>query len=352
DPDVVTVPLPVEYGPLPEEEERVPMRPEDPTASPLLASTLTPDDAGPAPSAPKPTGATEAQQPQPFTMTTATSKVPPPIFTQQPNPDGGHVNLAFTQGHPGDKEGRNGKPTNLWNPTYGSWFLQLQQQKKQQHQQQPQQQQQQLQQKQERAGSGGGGVGGGRVPGEGQEHKGRTVGESVGALSLQHQQQFQPPYPFHPQQQQQMQLLHHQQQQQQGFCRPLLPPPPPPQATSLGTTDPTPSPLLLDSAALPPVPLFRLRRFPCGNIGYGYQDQGLPLEAAHHHQNPASVYPPPPPPPPPPPVAPQRGVAGTQLSLSHSTMAKSEDSLPLLVTMGTVQDPSLPRMEGHNATVL
>uniref|UniRef100_A0A4W5MLT2 Tyrosine-protein kinase receptor n=1 Tax=Hucho hucho TaxID=62062 RepID=A0A4W5MLT2_9TELE len=193
DPDVVTVPLPVEYGPLPEEEERVPMRPEDPTASPLLVSTLTPDGAGPAPppSAPQPTEENR----------------------RQPNPDGGHVNLAFTQGHPGDKEGRNGKPTNLWNPTYGSWFLQLQQQKMQQ-QQQPQQQQQQLQQKQER-----------------------------------------------------------------GLCRPLLPPPPPPQATSLSTTDPTHSPLLLDSAALPPVPLFRLRRFPCGNIGYGYQEQGLPLEA-------------------------------------------------------------------------
>nr|XP_046204242.1 ALK tyrosine kinase receptor-like [Oncorhynchus gorbuscha] len=379
DPDVVTVPLPVEYGPLPEEEERVPMHPEDPTAPPLLVSTLMPDGVGPAPppSAPKPTEENRrveqpllltnqlpetckpqamAQQPQPhpqtFIMTTATSKAPPPISTQQPNPDGGHVNLAFTQGHPGDKEGRNGKPTNLWNPTYGSWFLQLQQQKKQQHQQQPQQQQQ-LQQKQERVGSGGGGVGGGRVPGEGQEHKGRTVAEAVGALSLQqHKQQFQPPYPFHPQQQQQMQLLHHQQQQQQGFCRPLLPPPPPPQATSLGTTDPTPSPLLLDSAALPPVPLFRLRRFPCGNIGYGYQEQGLPLEAAHHHQNPVSVNPPPPPPPPPPPVALQRGVAGTQLSLSHSTTAKAEDSLPLLVTMGTVQEPRLPRMEGHNATVL
>uniref|UniRef100_A0A8C7S057 Tyrosine-protein kinase receptor n=1 Tax=Oncorhynchus mykiss TaxID=8022 RepID=A0A8C7S057_ONCMY len=248
DPDVVTVPLPVEYGPLPEEEERVPMRPEDPMASPLLVSTLTPDGVGPAPSAPKPTEENR----------------------RQPNPDGGHVNLAFTQGHPGDKEGRNGKPTNLWNPTYGSWFLQLQQQKK----------------------HGGGG----------------------------------------------------------GFCRPLLPPPPPPQATSLGTTDPTP--LLLDSATLPPVPLFRLRRFPCGNIGYGYQEQGLPLEAAHHHQNPVSVNPPPPPPPPPPPVALQRGVAGTQLSLSHSTTAKAEDSLPLLVTMGTVQDPRLPRMEGHNATVL
>lgn len=194
------------------------------------------------------------------------------------------------------------------------------------------------------------------MPGEGQEYQGRTVAEAAGALGLQQQQhkqqQFQPPYPFHPQQQQQqqMQLLHHQQQQQQqGLCKPLLSPLPPPQATFSDITAPTP--LLLDSATLPPVPLFRLRHFPCGNIGYGYQEKGLPLEATHHHTNPVNPHPPPSPPPPPP-VAPQRGVAGTQLSLSCSTTGKAEDSHPLLVTMGTVQDPRLPRMEGHNATVL
>uniref|UniRef100_A0A3B5BK25 Tyrosine-protein kinase receptor n=1 Tax=Stegastes partitus TaxID=144197 RepID=A0A3B5BK25_9TELE len=137
DPDVVTMPLPVEYGPVPEEEERAP-------------------------------------SPQP-----------------SPSPEGGHINLAFAQGHPPEKEGHNGKSTSLWNPTYGSWFLQQQQRKQQQQQQQ----------------------------------------------------------------------------------QPLLPPPPPPAAQS---------PLLLDSAALPPVPLYRLRRFPCGNIGYGYQEQGLPMEATHN----------------------------------------------------------------------
>ncbi|XP_020325933.2 ALK tyrosine kinase receptor [Oncorhynchus kisutch] len=382
DPDVVTVTLPVEYGPLPEAEERVPMRPEDLTASPLLVSTQMPDGEGPAPP-PSATDSNEekrrvkqplllssqfpetikpqmmAQQPQfyphpqTFTTTTITAtsfistfKAPPTISTQQPNPEGGHINLAFTQGYPKDKDGHNGKPTNLWNPTYGSWFLQQQQRK---------QQQQQQQQRLGDMGSGGGGVGGGRVPGEGQEYQGRTVAEAAGALGLQQQQhkqqQFQPPYPFHSQQQQhqqqQMQLLQHQQQQQQqGLCKPLLPPPPPPQVTFSDITAPTP--LLLDSATLPPVPLFRLRHFPCGNIGYGYQEQGLPLETTHHHTNPH----PPPSPPPLPPVALQRGVEGTQLSLSCSTTAKPEDSRPLLVTMGTVQDPRLPRMEGHNATVL
>uniref|UniRef100_A0A8C2XJY3 Tyrosine-protein kinase receptor n=1 Tax=Cyclopterus lumpus TaxID=8103 RepID=A0A8C2XJY3_CYCLU len=161
DPDVVTMPLPIEYGPIPEEEERAPMRPDDPSA--------------------------------------------PTTQLYLHHPEGGHINLAFTQGHAPEKEGHNGKSTSLWNPTYGSWFLQ---QRKQQQQQMQHQQQQQRQ----------GGVGG------------------------------------------------------QGLCRPLLPPPPPPAVQS---------PLLLDSAALPPVPLYRLRRFPCGNIGYGYQEQGLPLEAAH-----------------------------------------------------------------------
>uniref|UniRef100_A0A673IHV3 Tyrosine-protein kinase receptor n=1 Tax=Sinocyclocheilus rhinocerous TaxID=307959 RepID=A0A673IHV3_9TELE len=153
DPDVVNVPLPVEYGPIPEEEESVPMRPEDPSAPSLL---VTPQAA------------------KPFSATTQ---------------DGGHVNLGFMQAHLSEKESRNGKPTNLWNPTYGSWFLQ-QQQKRQQAQAQ---------------------------------------------------------------------------RQASGLCRPLLP-------------RPAPTPLLLDSATLAPVPLYRLRRFPCGNIGYGYQEQGLPME--------------------------------------------------------------------------
>ncbi|XP_034432007.1 LOW QUALITY PROTEIN: ALK tyrosine kinase receptor [Hippoglossus hippoglossus] len=380
DPDVVTMPLPVEYGPIPEEEERVPMRPDDPSAPTVLVNAQVPDGEAlhpPPPSYPTEesrrggehavvtSAAPEAKaqtsaQPQPYihqhqqphtqacmTMTTtnavtstaaATLTAKGPHVTTQPSPaEGGHINLAFTQGHPVEKDGHNGKSTSLWNPTYGSWFLQQQQRKQQQQQQQ---QQQQLQQQQQRQGGvGGAGGSGGRVPGEGQEHMGRTVAEVAGALGLQHQhKQFQ----HQLQQQHQLQLLHHQQQQQQGLCRPLLPPPP----------HAAQSPLLLDSAALPPVPLYRLRRFPCGNIGYGYQEQGLPPEVAHGNPNP---------PPPPPPsqqgtsmsssAAHQRG-ASVPTSMTLGRPGMSEDSRPLLVTMGTVQDPRLPRMEGHNATVL
>lgn len=351
------MPLPVEYGPITEEEERAPVHSDDPSAPTVLVNAQVPDGEAPQPPPSYPSEenrrggehtvvtstASEAKaQPQPYlhqhqqphTQTsiaitntnTVISTAKGPHVANQPSPEGGHINLAFTQGHPPEKEGHGGKSTSLWNPTYGSWFLQ---QRKQQQQQQ-----------QRQAGVGEVGGSSGRVPGEGQEHVGRTVAEVAGALGLQHQhKQFQ----HQLQQQHQLQLLHHQQQQQQGLCRPLLPPPPPPAAQS---------PLLLDSAALPPVPLYRLRRFPCGNIGYGYQEQGMPHEAARGNPNP-------PPPPPLPqqgnPMAPsaahQRG-ASIPTSMSMGRSAMSEDSRPLLVTMGTVQDPRLPRMEGHNATVL
>ncbi|XP_076604688.1 ALK tyrosine kinase receptor isoform X1 [Chaetodon auriga] len=373
DPDVVTMPLPVEYGPIPEEEERVPICPDDPSAPTVLVNAQVPDGEAPQPPPSYPTEenrrggehtvitstASEAKaqmsaqpQPQPYlhqhqqphtqtsiavtttntvtSTTTSTLTAKGPHVTTQPSLEGGHINLAFTQGHPPEKEGHNGKSTSLWNPTYGSWFLQ-----------------QRKQQQQRQAGVGGAGGSSGRVPGEGQEHVGRTVAEVAGALGLQHQHQHQhqhKQFQHQLQQQHQLQLLHHQQQQQQqGLCRPLLPPPPPPAAQS---------PLLLDSAALPPVPLYRLRRFPCGNIGYGYQEQGMSLEAAHGNPNP-----------PPPPPLPQQGTSMTSsaahqrgasipTSVSMGRSAMSEDSRPLLVTMGTVQDPRLPRMEGHNATVL
>lgn len=341
---MVTTPLPVEYGPVPEEEEHVPSHPDDPSAAAVIVKAQVPDEEAPQPPPSYPAGGrrggehtvvtstaaeakaqTSVQPPpcihQPHTqtsiaMTPVTSTVPATLTAKashvatQPSSEGGHINLAFAQGHPQEKEGPNGKNTSLWNPTYGSWFLQ--QQRKQQRQ---------------------GGVGGpggniGRVPGEGQEQVGRTVAEVAGAIGLQHQ---------HKQFQHQLQLLHH--QQQQGLCRPLLPPPPPPAGQS---------PLLLDSTALPPVPLYRLRRFPCGNIGYGYQDHGLPLDAAHGIANPPPL---------------QQGMpvptsanhprgANIPNPMSLGRSGVSEDSRPLLVTMGTVQDPRLPRMEGHNATVL
>ena len=358
---MVTVPLPIEYGPIPEEEERVPMRPDDPSSPTVLVNAQVPDREAPQPPPSYPTeenrGGAEhtvmtstasevkaqtSAQPQPYlhqhqqphtqtsiTMITTNTVTPAatstltakgPHVTTQPSPEGGHINLAFTQGHPPEKEGHNGKNTSLWNPTYGSWFLQQQQRKQQQQRQ---------------GGVGGAGGSGGRVPGEGQEHVGRTVAEVAGVLGLQHKQ-FQHQF----QQQHQLQLLHHQQQQQQGLCRPLLPPPPPPAAQS---------PLLLDSATLPPVPLYRLRRFPCGNIGYGYQEQGLPLEATHGNPTPA----PPPPPSQQGPSMPSSASHQRGASVPSSvSLGRAEDSRPLLVTMGTVQDQRLPRMEGHNATVL
>lgn len=319
---MVNVPLPVEYGPIPEEEERVPMRPEDPSAPSLLVTPQGTEDA------PCVTHSDQAKrdgevilmasqssdnklppappsQPHPhhhLQPPVATAPIPaakPSSTTPLTTQDGGHVNLGFMQAHPLEKESRNGKPTNLWNPTYGSWFLQ-QQQKRQQAQAQRQ-------------------VSGPRIPGEGQEQAGRTVtvAEALGLQQQHKQQQYQ--QQLQRQQQQQLQ----QQQQQQGLCRPLLPPPPPP----------APAPLLLDSATLAPVPLYRLRRFPCGNIGYGYQEQGLPMEP----------MPGPQPPPPHP---------GQQRPISLARAGGPEDSRPLLVTMGTVQDSRLPKMEGHNATVL
>ncbi|RVE56968.1 hypothetical protein OJAV_G00211530 [Oryzias javanicus] len=243
DPDVVNTPLPVEYGPLPEEEERVAMRQDDASAPAVLVNAQVPAGEAPPPPPAYPSedrrggehhavasAASEVkaqmsslpppcphQHQQPHTQTsvamtttnTVTSVAPSALTAKglhvaaQPNPDGGHINLAFMQGHPQEKEGPNGKNTSLWNPTYGSWFLQ-----------------QQMKQQQRQAGVGGAGGSGGRVPGEGQEHVSRTVSEVAGALGLQHQ---------HKQFQHQMQLLHHQQQQQQqqALHRPLLPPPPP-----------------------------------------------------------------------------------------------------------------------------
>ncbi|KAI5618794.1 ALK tyrosine kinase receptor [Silurus asotus] len=247
DPDVVNVPLPVEYGPMPEEEERVPMRPDDPAAPSLLATpqgteevsstTVTRSEeakkaaeallmnAHSSDSKPVPSAASQLHPP-----TSSTSALPacskPSSVVPAPQ-DGGHINLGFAQAPTGEKDNRNGKPTNLWNPTYGSWFLQQQQKRRQA-----------------------------------------------------------------------------QAQRQAG--------------------------------ALPPVPLYRLRRFPCGNIGYGYQEQGLPLESLSGPQN---AMPPP-------------ALTNQQRPISVGRTGTAEDSRPLLVTMGTVQDSRLPKMDGHNATVL
>uniref|UniRef100_H3CU29 Tyrosine-protein kinase receptor n=1 Tax=Tetraodon nigroviridis TaxID=99883 RepID=H3CU29_TETNG len=195
DPDVVTMPLPVQYGPVPEEEEGAALRSDEPSAPAVLVNAQVPDGEArqPAPSRSPEETCNGGEHP---VVAGAASEAKAQVASQ-PGTEGGHINLAFTQGHQPEKDGHNGKSTSLWNPTYGSWFLQ---QKKQKQQRQ--------------AGVGAAGGNGG------------------------------------------------------GLCRPLLPPPPPPTVQS---------PLLLDTATLPPVPLYRLR-IPCGNIGYGYQEAGVTLD--------------------------------------------------------------------------
>ncbi|KAG8013513.1 ALK tyrosine kinase receptor [Nibea albiflora] len=233
DPDVVTVPLPIEYGPVPEEEERVPARSDDAASAPtVLVNAQVPDGEAPQPPPSYPTE--ENRRAAEHTVVTGTASEAKAQMSAQPQP----YLHQHQQPH---------TPTSITMTTTN------------------------------------------------------TVTST---------------------------------------------------ATSALTAKGPHSPLLLDSAALPPVPLYRLRRFPCGNIGYGYQEQGMPMEAAHGNPNP-----------PPPPPLPQQGIsmpssaahqrgASIPTSVSLGRSAMSEDSRPLLVTMGTVQDPRLPRMEGHNATVL
>lgn len=118
DPDVINTPLPVEYGPLVEEEEKVAARPEDPDVIPPLLVTpeilgkeekLKPHSPPPIPPVRKVTNKVHAEPNRPA--------------DPRPIPEGSHdkplnlsTELQNTRG-----SSRN-KPTNLWNPTYGSWF--------------------------------------------------------------------------------------------------------------------------------------------------------------------------------------------------------------------------------------
>ncbi|XP_033874144.3 ALK tyrosine kinase receptor [Acipenser ruthenus] len=268
DPDVVNTPLPVEYGPVPEEEETVPMRPEDPGNTPPLLVSPFPERAEedqqtasylqPTPPSPLP----PLTRPSILSVLQNSPSRPPPLqpALQQSSggmapeeASGGHVNLAFSQTQPPDLDCRNGKPTNLWNPTYGSWYLDKQ-----------------------RA----------QVEGEGDDHEHRTAGDIT------------------------------------------------------AQAPPRPPAVLLEPSALsqgpPAIPLFRLRRLPCGNISYGYQEQGLPLD------------------PPPPPLQ----ITG------RTRTGSAEEGRPLLVSKVTaiLQDPPqqsiptwdirLPLTEDVSATAL
>ncbi|KAI1240503.1 ALK tyrosine kinase receptor, partial [Lamprotornis superbus] len=208
DPDVINTALPVEYGPSAEEEEKVAMRSDDPEGiPPLLVSTHQDrkDDKQTLPSPPPLPSAVTAgkslgkvgalEQPVPGKLQSATA--------------GGHINMAYAQSNPPSElhksRGSRNKPTNLWNPTYGSWFAEKQASKN-----------------------------------SSLLEKERPERENLG---------------------------------QEGNCT---------VGPNIVTGRLPGSSLLLEpsslTASVKEVPLFRLRHFPCGNVNYGYQQQGLPLE--------------------------------------------------------------------------
>ncbi|OWK54191.1 ALK tyrosine kinase receptor [Lonchura striata] len=208
DPDVINTALPVEYGPSAEEEEKVAMRPDDPEGiPPLLVSTHQDrkDEKQTLPSPPPLPSAVTAgkslgkggalEQPAPGKVQSATA--------------GGHINMAYAQSNPPSElhksRGSRNKPTNLWNPTYGSWFAEKQGSKN-----------------------------------SSLLEKERSERENLG---------------------------------QEGNCT---------VGPNIVTGRLPGSSLLLEpsslTASVKEVPLFRLRHFPCGNVNYGYQQQGLPLE--------------------------------------------------------------------------
>ncbi|XP_043837953.1 ALK tyrosine kinase receptor [Dromiciops gliroides] len=209
DPDVVNTALPIEYGPVTEEEEKVPMRPEDPDRiPPLLVSPQQEkkEDVCP-PSVPPPLPTTSSGKP----LKKAMALEPPVRITRGTPIEGGHVNMAYSQSNPPTElhkgRGSRNKPTSLWNPTYGSWFTEKSATKNNPLTEKEQPERGKL------------GPDGHPTTGPASVVPGRLPGSSL-----------------------------------------LLEP------SSL-------------SATMTEVPLFRLRHFPCGNVHYGYQQQGLPLEA-------------------------------------------------------------------------
>ncbi|XP_012869014.1 PREDICTED: ALK tyrosine kinase receptor [Dipodomys ordii] len=207
DPDVINTALPIEYGPLLEEEEKVPMRPKDPEGMPpLLVSPqqAKQEERGPAAPAPLSTASSGKAVKKP-TASEVSVRVPRGLPME-----GGHVNMAFSQSNPPSElhkvQGSRNKPTSLWNPTYGSWFTEKPAKKN-------------------------------NPPTKKEPHEKRSLGR-------------------------------------EGGC--TVP-------ANVATGRLPGASLLLEPSALTAsmkeVPLFRLRHFPCGNVNYGYQQQGLPLEA-------------------------------------------------------------------------
>ncbi|XP_049640188.1 ALK tyrosine kinase receptor [Suncus etruscus] len=207
DPDVINTALPIEYGPLLEEEEKVPMRPKDSEGiPPLLVSPPPAKPEGQEPTVLAPLPSTSSGQ--------GLKKPPAAEFSARvargPAGEGGHVNIAFSQANPPSElhkvHGSRNKPTSLWNPTYGSWFAEKPTRKH-------------------------------NPPVKKDPHdRGDLVSE--------------------------------------GSC--TVPPNMAPGRLPGASLLLEPSSL---TANMKDVPLFRLRHFPCGTVNYGYQQQGLPLEA-------------------------------------------------------------------------
>ncbi|XP_053568778.1 ALK tyrosine kinase receptor [Bombina bombina] len=209
DPDVINTSLPVEYGPVIDEEEKVPMRPEDPDVIPPLL--ITPEkivkDVKMQLQSPPPVPPSRSGKP-PNQMHTE----PVRQIDAKPATDGGRDNLIFAQSNQpsellNSRSSKN-KPTNLWNPTYGSWFS-------------------------------GKNVTRNSVP----QDNPAPLGDKSGMMN-----------------------------EENSTPAPRI------------TTGRLPgSSVLLEPSTLTSniqeVPLFRLRQFPCGNVNYGYQQQGLPVEA-------------------------------------------------------------------------
>ncbi|KAM4770836.1 ALK tyrosine kinase receptor [Rhinophrynus dorsalis] len=211
DPDVINTSLPVEYGPVVEDEEKVPARPEDPDVVPPLLVN------------PKKVVDEENQKLQspPPLPPCGRGKLPNKVHAEplgqgelRPAVDGGHDNMVFAQSNPPtelhNNRGSRNKPTNLWNPTYGSWFT-------------------------------GKTVANNTAPSNKPVTEKDTTGNIVSM--------------------------------NEGTCTTA------PRITAGRLPG---SSVLLEPSTLTAnvqeVPLFRLRHFPCGNVNYGYQQQGLPVE--------------------------------------------------------------------------
>uniref|UniRef100_G1SEQ3 Tyrosine-protein kinase receptor n=1 Tax=Oryctolagus cuniculus TaxID=9986 RepID=G1SEQ3_RABIT len=99
DPDVINTALPIEYGPLVEEEEKVPMRPKDPEGVPPLLVAPAQAKREEAPVAAAPAALPAASSGKAVKKPEAAAQAPARA-RRGPAVGGGHVNVAFAQSNP------------------------------------------------------------------------------------------------------------------------------------------------------------------------------------------------------------------------------------------------------------